>query len=262
MLKNKKIRGASRPKPLLRPILLQVIGQGLFLLSLAGLIILGTKWFLDPKRLPLQEVNIEGEFKHLNKQDINDAIASDVAKGFFGIDLKSVQAATKKLPWIAQIKVRRVWPDQLKIQVKEQIPLARWGERSLVSIDGIRFSPPLESFPQNLPKIIGNTGSEQRVASQFKAIQQQLQGLGLRIVEFSIGDRQDCYIIFNNGIELVLGRAYNQQRLVKFYQIYLQLLQQHQEDIQKVDMRYANGFSVIWHNNEIPTWAREAVLDV
>src|SRR5690625_150160 len=137
-------RGASRSQPR-RRLPLRVIGQGLLALFLIGVVIWGGERLSDPQTLPLRKVNIEGQFTHITKQKLSEAVAPYVTGGFFTIDLEAIQTAAEELPWVARTEVRRVWPDSLQIRVEEQAPLARWGKSSLVSMRGEVFSPPRES---------------------------------------------------------------------------------------------------------------------
>lgn len=254
-------RGASRSQPR-RRLPLWVIGQSLLALFLIGVVIWGVERLSDPQTLPLRKVNIEGQFKHVTKQKLSEAVAPYVTGGFFTIDLEAIQAAAEKLPWIARTEVRRIWPDSLQIQVEEQVPLARWGESALVSIKGEIFAPPRESFPNGLPQLKGPSGSEHLLVSRFKEIQAQLSPLELQVAQLTMGERRDWHIIFKDGMELVLGRAHNKQRLTRFRRVYTRLLRLHQEDIRRVDMRYTNGFVVAWREGTAPAWVREAALNV
>lgn len=254
-------RGASRSQPRRIPPL-WAIGQGLLVLCLVGLLGWGIDRLLDPQTLPLRKVSIEGEFKHVSQAKLQEAVAAYARGGFFSVNLETVRAAAEELPWVAQAGVRRVWPDSLEIKVKEQVPLARWGEDALVSVEGKIFVPPRESFPKDLPTLQGPLGSEQLLAGRLRKMQVQLRPLELRVVQLTMGERRDWNVAFEDGMELVLGRAHSEQRLSRFRQIYARLLQLHREDIRRVDMRYTNGFAVTWRGDAAPAWVREAAFDV
>jgi cell division protein FtsQ len=225
-------------------------------------VVWGVRCLADPQTLPLREISIEGQFKHVTKKKLSEAVAAHVTGGFFSVDLEAIRAAAEELPWVARVGVRRVWPDSLQIQVKEQVPLARWGEDALVSVEGEIFTPPLASFPKHLPKLEGPSGSERSLVSRFGEIQAQLSPLELRVAQLTMGERWDWHVVFENGMELILGRAHDKQRLTRFRRIYSRLLQLHREDIRRVDMRYTNGFAVTWRGGTAPAWVREAALDV
>lgn len=260
--KNRRTRaGASRPQPR-RPFPLRRLGQGMFWLSLLGMMIWSIVYLVDPQTLPMRKVSVEGQFTHITKQRLYEAVAAHVTGGFFSVNLMTVQAAAERLPWVARASVQRIWPDGLRIQIKEQVALARWDEDALVSVKGKIFVPPKESFPRGLPELNGPSGSEQLLVARFKRVRAQLKPLNLRVTRLTMGERRDWHIVLEDGIELVLGRAHSTKRLTRFRQVYTRLLQFHREDIKRVDMRYTNGFAVTWRGGAAPAWIREAALNV
>ncbi|ABA59303.1 Cell division protein FtsQ [Nitrosococcus oceani ATCC 19707] len=260
--KNRRVqRGASRSQPP-RAFPWWTIGQGLLTLSLVGVVVWGINHLADPETLPLRQVNIKGQFKYVTQQKLHKVTAGYVKGGFFNVNLKTIRTVVEELPWVAQVNVRRVWPDALQIEVQEKIPLARWGKDALISIEGEIFTPPEASFPQGLPKLQGPPDSERLLVSRLEKIQAQLNSLGLRVVQLTMGERRDWHVVFEDGMELILGRAHSKQRLTRFQQIYAHLLRLHREDIKRVDMRYTNGFAITWHGNTAPAWVREAAFDV
>jgi len=67
--------------------------------------------------------------------------------GFIHVDTEAVRREVEALPWVARATVVRLWPDRLRIVVKEQRAVALWGQDGLVSPDGRIFSPPPASYP-------------------------------------------------------------------------------------------------------------------
>lgn len=254
-------RGASRSGSR-RAFPLRRVSWGAFWLSLLGAMTWGIACLADPRILPMRKVSIKGQFKHVAQQRLHKAVTIHATGGFFRVDLEAVQTAVERLPWVAQTSVHRVWPDGLQIQIREQVALARWGEEALVSIDGEIFRPPQESFPKDLPELEGPAGSERLLVARFTRIQARLKPLGLRVARLTMGERRDWHIEFEEGMELVLGRAHSTERLARFRQIYTRLLQFHREDIERVDMRYTNGFAVTWRGGAAPAWLHEEGLDV
>lgn len=260
--KNRRTqRGASRSQPP-RALPWWAIGRGLLALSFVGVVVWGINRLADPKTLPLRQVSIKGQFKHVTQQKLHKAAAGYVNDGFFNVNLKTIRTVVEELPWVARVNVRRVWPDGLQIEVQEKIPLARWGEDALISIKGEIFTPHEESFPRGLPKLQGPPDSERLLVSRLGEIQAQLSSQGLRVVQLTMGERRDWHVVFEDGMELILGRAHSKQRLTRFQQIYAHLLRLHREDIKRVDMRYTNGFAITWHGNTAPAWVCEAAFDV
>ena len=58
---------------------------------LAGTLALAKHWVSDPYRFPLDVVQVKGDFRHLDKQKLQDAVAIHVAGGFLPwMSLRSV----------------------------------------------------------------------------------------------------------------------------------------------------------------------------
>ena len=103
------------------------VGKWLLGLLLFSLIGSGAAWGVlqlqDPDVLPLKVIRIDGDFKHLDRSQLEGAIGSAVKGNFFTVDLDGIREAALDLAWVNQVTVRRIWPDTLKMTVQEEIPL-------------------------------------------------------------------------------------------------------------------------------------------
>ena len=73
--------------------------SGLLLLGILALIALwGARWLSDPYRFPLDVVEVKGEYRNLNKQQLQAAVVPHASGGFFTVDVDSVRAAAEALP--------------------------------------------------------------------------------------------------------------------------------------------------------------------
>ncbi|MEB0243952.1 FtsQ-type POTRA domain-containing protein, partial [Pseudomonas sp. 5C2] len=77
---------------------------------------------------------------YISQQAVQQRIATYVAASFFTIALAGMRTELEQMPWIAHDEVRRVWPDQVIILLEEQLPVARWGEESLLNNQGQAFT--------------------------------------------------------------------------------------------------------------------------
>ena len=215
-------------------------------LTVCGLAIWGAMVLNDPRTLPIATVKIEGEFRHLGKAQVQQALAGHVAGGFFNADVEAARAAVLRLPWVNTATVRRVWTDTLEVAVVEQVPLARWGTGGLVNSQGSLFFPSPDSYPVGLVQLQGPQGSETTVAARYRDMNQSLRAIGLRINRVALDDRRAWHIELDNGATLVLGRAADDTRLKRFARLYPAALAARAADIREVDLRYPNGFAVRW----------------
>lgn len=234
-------QGGWRARLNVRTIVLVTMGM-----TLCGLAIWGAMVLRDPRTLPITTVKIEGEFRHLGKEQVRQMLAGQVTGGFFSVDVEAARAAVLRLPWVSAATVRRVWPDTLEIKVVEQAPLARWGAEGLVNSQGALFFPPPASYPPGLVQLQGPRHSQVAVAARYRAMDQLLGAIGLHINRVALDDRRAWRIDLDNGVMLVLGRAADDVRLKRFARVYPAALAARAADIREIDLRYPNGFAVRW----------------
>jgi cell division protein FtsQ len=146
--------------------------------------------------------------------------------------------------------VRRVWPDALHITVIEQQAVAYLNDNALLNRAGQSFSPVKESYPHGLPQFNGPQGTEMQMLERYLSMRAVLQAQGRDIDELTLDARRAWQLKLDNGITLALGRSDSQQRLQRFTRAYESLLNEKQETISTVDLRYTNGFAVRWHASE------------
>jgi cell division protein FtsQ len=220
---------------------------GVMLLVVAGSVLVSGGWWLSqPTTLPIERVQVEGEFRYLAREDIYAALGELASGGFFNVDVRAVKQAAESLPWVDRASVRRMWPDTLQVEITEQVPLARWGKDQVVNARGEVFTPPLQVLPVDLPVFSGPQDTAQMVAAKYQALSAQLTSVGLKIAALSLSQRRAWQLRLANGLQLLLGRAGNDAQLQRFVTVYPRVLGEKLAQMQSVDLRYTNGFAVRW----------------
>ncbi len=132
--------------------------SGLLLITLLVVSVgFGMQWLSDPYRFPLNVVEVKGDFRYLDKGQLQTVIAPHAGGGFFTVDIAAVCAAAEQLPWVYKARVQRVWPDILRLQIEEQQPIARWGEKGFLNGAGESFIPAETRVSGELPGLAGQT---------------------------------------------------------------------------------------------------------
>jgi len=157
------------------------------------------------------------------------------------------------LPWVERVTVRRVWPDAIEMVVVEQEPLARWGKQRLISKSGTIFKPSAGEIPAGLPELSGPDERAALVTSNYKAYSESMALLGLGVKRLTADSRMAWSIVFQNGMVVKLGKGQPQKRLSKFAALYRILQKADSRQVQRVDLRYTNGASVLWGEAQVPT---------
>jgi cell division protein FtsQ len=208
----------------------------------------GVRWLLDPHTLPIQRVQISGQFQHLTSAQLQEAVAGTVVGGFFTVNVQAVMRAARTLPWVDTASVRRVWPDTLRLEVTEQVPVARWGEHDLLNRRGERFAPPADTLPSGLPQLQGPDGLEATLTASYYEMGKALAPDGLKITRLIQDPRRSWHVGLDNGIELRLGHDSAYTRLLRFVRLYPKVLATRATEIATIDLRYTNGFAVAWNH--------------
>ena len=201
----------------------------------------------DPGVLPVRVVGVDGEIAHLDRQRLQETVAEAVDGSFFSVNLARIRSQLEQLPWIESASVRRIWPDTLRVHVVEQVPLAYWGDDGLVSQRGEVFRP--NKLPQlkGLAKLQGEDELAPRITREYLRMRTLLETAGLDIERVWVDARQAWRLQADNGLMLNLGRREVMPRLSRFVQLYPYLLAQTKRRPETVDLRYTNGFTVLWH---------------
>jgi cell division protein FtsQ len=195
---------------------------------------------------PVKYVRTGGVFQYLTKDEIKNTLLPLVQGGFLATDMQAVHDAVGKLPWVDEVKVKRVWPDAIDIQVGEKTAFARWGENSLITEQGVIFSPRNIDQFLILPKVSGPERQEQKVLEIMKGVMTALEDQSMLLTEFAINDRWAWRIRLASGMEILLGREDQLKKLQRFLRTLPVLGPEQADTIAIADLRYPNGYAVTW----------------
>jgi cell division protein FtsQ len=194
--------------------------------------------------LPIRYVRIEGVFQYLTKEEIKQALLVQVMTGFLNADMHLIRQALLNLPWIAEVKVKRVWPDAIEIKVYEQYPVARWNNIGLLNEQGDLFTPTNLAQFNKLPLLYGPLGQEKKLMEIMKQLQAGLANYSMGLAEFHVNERRAWTLVLNNELILKLGRREPLQKFQQFLPIVPVLGKERIAVMAVVDLRYPNGFAV------------------
>ncbi|MEZ5542491.1 MAG: cell division protein FtsQ/DivIB [Pseudomonadota bacterium] len=221
--------------------------SGLLLLGMLALAtLMGVRWFTDPYRFPLGVVEVNGDFRYLQKAQLQAAVAPLATGGFFTVDVVAIRAAAEALPWVHKASVQRIWPETVRVQIEEQLPVAHWHGQGFLNRFGEAFFPQDTQPDIELPWLDGPDGQEQKVLEQYRQASATLAALGLQLQRLQVDGRRAWELQLTGGITLKLGRMQPWQRLERFVHAWPSVFAGRVAELQTVDLRYSNGFSVVW----------------
>lgn len=198
----------------------------------------------DPHVLPLKRVRIVGELTNLDRAELERAVSDAARGGFFTVDVQQVWRAARALPWVEEVSVRRVWPAELRIRVKERVAVARWGEDGLLTARGEVFRPGATQLPKDLPQLAGVDSRAPEVLKVHGELSQRLAPLGLSLARLRQDPRGAWWLTFTDGLMVAVGAEGVEARLNRFLRLYPQLAARGEGKLVEVDLRYPHGLAV------------------
>ena len=250
MVAKRKMQAKSRQKaprkPLshwFRPAFVTLVVCG----SVAGLTLM-LEWMKNPHAWPVKTVQIEGDFRYLDRTVLQEFLAPMTDDGFFGVRVARIQSELQARPWVEQVSVRRVWPNQLQIRIREQQAVAHWGEDGYLNPLGELFEPQPAVDVAGLPQLAGPTGHEQRVLTMYARMRKTLHPLQLEVEQLQLDARRAWHVQLNNGLKMELGRHDPLQRVARFVRAYPAIMAVGNGKVMSVDLRYSNGVAVHWQS--------------
>lgn len=239
------------------------IGLAFFVCVLMGLVSLGwwlSQKFVDQEQSPVNSIVITGEMPYTQRDEVLAAI-NDVDLGnFFQVNVNQIQAKVSALPWVYSVAVRKQWPNEVKIYVVDQTPIAFWNGDFLLNQFGKAFQANREAMTEPLPEFFGPEGSELLALENFTNLNDLLEYRNLSIDELILSERFSWQLTLNNGIRLNLGREERVKRVQRFMDVY-PLIETHLDEQEKqqknrkkqlkqavdyIDLRYDTGLAVGW----------------
>jgi cell division protein FtsQ len=207
-------------------------------------------YFLSASMLdrPIRSIEINGPFQRVTALQIEEAISDELEDGFVSADLAGIQKSIVEMPWIDQATVARRWPSRLRITVTEQVPAAIWGERGLLNVRGELFVSDARHIPAELPRLSGPEDRSAEVAKRYLDVRERLIPVGLDLRRVHLDARGAWDMTLHNGVEVRIGRREVNARTDLFLDIVADIITGRATEIEYVDMRYNNGFTIGWNN--------------
>jgi cell division protein FtsQ len=231
-----------------------VIGQRLLVLGcLSALLALVVFAGWQLSRLPIEKVAVTGDLARVSRERMESMVNEALQGGFIGADLQLIREPLEELPWVYRVTVKRRWPSTLEIRVKEQLPIARWGERGFLNHEGEVFVPDNAADVGELPRLEGPDGSQRLLMNHYKTIAQGLTPAHLQILSLSMDARGSVSVNLVSGGELIFGRTELDRKLERFLAIYRAELAGRSNQLARVDLRYEHGLSVAWADSVATT---------
>ena len=197
-------------------------------------------------RWPIRWLEINGSFQRVSAEQLRASLTPLVASSFFTIDLQTLRDAADRNSWVSTVQVLKRWPDTVVVNVEEFVPFAHWNRGQLISSRGEAFAVADADGIQGLPWLSGPRGQLGQVLKNWTIFNDELVSAGLEIRQMTLDERGAWSMVLNNGTSIHLGRDAAWERLQRLMNGWDALLQGQMAPPRHVDLRYTNGFAVLW----------------
>jgi len=240
-----------------QPVAWQNVVRYTAVVSIVIVAVMAGVWLQQKEILPVLHVTVEGQFESASQSLLEKAVKPYVTGNFLTINVAELRKVGKAQAWIKDIQVKRSWPDSLHLVVEEQNAIAQWGDDALVNTEGELFFPAKASFPKGLVKLGALNETSKELTQRYVDIVAHFAPLDLVVSQLKMDKRHALFIQFDGGMTLLLGRADNDKRIMRFKTLYQSGLRQYKNEIETVDMRYTNGVAVAWKLGRLPDFNRK-----
>ena len=169
-----------------------------------------------------------------------------VRTNLYQLDDTNLERDLESIPWVKDVSLRKSWPQELVIHVKEHHPIAYWGESQLLDQHGEVFDGVLPEKREDFPMLYSPENKGQEMGGRYLQVLKWLKDVPLKIVSLTEDARGSWVVGFDNGLLVNIGLEHQDKRLERFVVGYKKVLSKQIEKISQVDLRYTNGFSVEW----------------
>lgn len=214
---------------------------------LVGVALLGgtvAALYYGARLMPVRYVRLEGTVQNVDPAELEQVLAPLLEPAYPWVDLAALENAVKACRWVGEADVSRAWPDTLVLRIEELKPFVRWGGGGFLSEQGVRFQGAGDDTYGQLPLVTGPEGLERQMLTLLKAMNQRLAEQGKRVVDLHLNERRAWSFRLDDGLIVHLGRQDPVRAFTRFLRVTQLLGPERMQAIQRVDLRYPNGFAV------------------
>lgn len=179
---------------------------------------------------------------------LQQTMSQQPVSSFFTTDLQALRDIAIKLAWVDEVSVTRDWQRGIVIEALPKQAVANFGTERLVDAKGTIFVP---ADSQDLGQaqfatLQGESDKASIIMQQMQQINEWYAPLDMRVEDIILTPRMTWLIRFDNGLRVIVDNENTTQKLLNLSQLLNGQLSPRRADIQSVDLRYKNGFTIAW----------------
>ncbi len=197
----------------------------------------------SPFYQPINGYQLTSPLQELKPEEVTEVVKPYLGSSFWDMPLDKLQAEFTRMDWVESAEVKRQWPDQLYIHIKEQVPVARWNEDGLINGAGEVFFPADISAYADLVQLQGKLEDSTIILAELVKAQALFNEVEMTIASISLQD-QVWYLKTLQGPEIIIDSNHADAKLQRFVKALPKLDKALRNSARVYDLRYSNGFIV------------------
>lgn len=193
---------------------------------------------------------------HVNNQGLTVAQYSSLQQvmnqqkisSFFTSDLQALRDITTGLAWVDQVSISRDWQRGIVVTALPKQAVANFGTERLVDAKGAVFVPAdsRDLTQERFATLQGEITQAPVIMQQMQQVNDWYAPLGMQVADIILSPRMTWLIRFDSGLRVIVDNEDTAQKLLNLSQLLGNQLKERRDEIQSVDLRYKNGFTIAW----------------
>ncbi|WP_372830093.1 cell division protein FtsQ/DivIB [Psychrobacter maritimus] len=182
-------------------------------------------------------------------QALQHVMSQQSVSSFFTSDLQALRDITTSLAWVDQVSVSRDWQRGIVVKALPKQPVANFGTERLVDAKGAVFVPAdsRDLTQERFATLQGDMAQAPVIMQQMQQVNDWYAPLGMQVEDIILSPRMTWLIRFDNGQRVIVDNENTAQKLLNLSQLLGNQLSSRRDEIQSVDLRYKNGFTIAWN---------------
>lgn len=190
-------------------------------------------------------------------QSLQQTMSQQKVSSFFTNDLQSLRDIAMGLAWVDQVSVTRDWQRGIVITALPKQAIANFGTERLVDAKGKVFVPADSNDlrQQQFATLQGSIEQAPVIMQQMQQINEWYAPLDMQVEDIILTPRMTWLVRFDNGLRVIVDNENTAQKLLSLSQLLAAQLNDRLSEMQSIDLRYKNGFTITWNIKEADTTA-------
>ncbi len=233
---------------------MNVAAAMLLCVAVCGLLVAGMQRLGRLPLFALKQVQLEGDLVRNNVATVRANTVPRLQGGFFQTDLARAREVFEAVPWVRKAVVRRVWPNELRVQLEEHRPAAYWQHEDrddqLVNTYGEVFDANIGDVEERLPTLDAPAnaapGESREMLDMLRRLEPVLAPLGT-IETLHLSERGSWRVDLDSDAEIQLGRGSEDEvvaRAQRFVRTMPEFQRRYPAPLSYADLRYPEAYAV------------------